>query len=199
MNFGEAKKYSRDIVAAYFGDDHVFFAEQKMAKRTVPYLTVKFSGLGKARSKITKYDKETRCCKDYWQANTKMELNLYTLGKNIAPEDEDPVYENTAVEDMDDFVKLLCSDEIIEDMDRNNIVIAINGEIKDLSFLENDSEFRYRSMAEFNIHFVDSSHGLYGQNAITDLPNPSGGGTKEMAADSFTIEKINMRGERKYE
>ena len=90
MNFGEANKYSRDIVAAYFGDSHVFYAEQKMAKRTVPYLTVKFNGLGKVRTKITKYDRENQCFKDYWQANTKMELNLYTLGKNIAPEDTDP-------------------------------------------------------------------------------------------------------------
>ena len=107
MNFGEAKKYSRDIVAVYFGDGHVFYSEQKMAKKPVPYLTVKFSGLGKVRSKITKYDRESQCFKDYWQANTKMELNLYTLGKNIAPKDAEPVYENTAVEDMDDFVKFL--------------------------------------------------------------------------------------------
>ncbi|MCX4351710.1 MAG: hypothetical protein OSJ60_08735 [Lachnospiraceae bacterium] len=197
MNFGEAKKYSRDIVAAYFGDSHVFYAEQKMAKRTVPYLTVKFNGLGKVRTKITKYDRENQCFKDYWQANTKMELNLYTLGKNIAPEDTEPVYENTAVEDMDDFVKFLCSDEIIEDMDRNNIVIAINGRISDLSYLENSSEFRYRSMAEFDVNFIDSSHGMYGQNAIADLPNPSGGGTKEMIADSSVIENVEVKGETK--
>lgn len=197
MNFGEAKKYSRDIVAVYFGDGHVFYAEQKMAKKPVPYLTVKFSGLGKVRSKITKYDRESQCFKDYWQANTKMELNLYTLGKNIAPKDAEPVYENTAVEDMDDFVKFLCSDEIIEDMDRNNIVIAINGRIMDLSFLENNSEFRYRSMAEFDVNFIDSSYGLYGQNAIAELPNPSGGGTKEMVADSSVIEKVEVKGETK--
>lgn len=197
MNIREAKKYSRDIVATYFGDGHVFYAEQKMAKKPVPYLTVKFSGSGKSRSKITKHDRESQLFKDYWQANIKMELNLYTLGKNIAPKDAEPVYENTAVEDMDDFMKFLCSDEIVEDMDRNNIVIAINGRIRDLSFLENDSEFRYRSMAEFDVNFIDSSYGAYGQNAIADLPNTSGGGTKEMVADSSVIENIEVKGETK--
>lgn len=195
MSIKIAKKYCRNIVAAYFGEGHVFFAEQKMTKRPVPYLTIKLASLGKNRTKITKYDIDNQCFKDYRMASTKMEVNLYTLGKNIAEEGYDPVYENTAVEDMDDFVKFLQSDEIIEDMSRNNIVIALDGEIKDLSFLENSSEFRYRAMAEFGVNFVDISYGQYGQNAIHDLPNSSGGGTMEMIADTNVIEKIDLKGE----
>lgn len=172
MNYGEAKKYSRDIVAAHYGDGHVFYAEQKMAKKPVPYVTVKFSGLGKSRTKITKYDNESQCYKDYWQKNTKMELNLYTLGKNIAPDGMEEQYENTAVEEVDDFVKYLVSDEISDSMVINDVVIALEGIIHDVSFLLHESKYRYRAMAEFAITFTDSS---YEPDGIPELPDTSGG------------------------
>lgn len=170
MNFREAKKYSRHIVAAYYGDGHVFYAEQKMTKKPAPYVTVKFNGLGKSRTKITKYDKESQCNKDYWQANTKMELNLYTLGKNIAPDGMEEQYENTAVEEIDDFVKYLVSDAISDSMVINDVVIALDGNIHDLTFLLHESQFRYRAMAEFVITFTDSS---YEPNLA--LPDTNGG------------------------
>ncbi len=194
MNYGEAKKYSRDIVAAYFGDDHVFFAEQKMAKKPIPYLTVKFTGLGR-NEKITKYDEESQCYKDYRQKRARMEINLYTSGHNVAPEDMEPVYENTAVGDMDDYLQFLNSDEITDDMTRHDIVISIAGEIRDLSGILNTAEYRYRAMAEFDVRFTDSSYGLYGQNAVGSLPNASGGGSPEMISNSYIIEDIEMKGE----
>lgn len=194
MTVKEMKEYARRIVAAYFGDSHVFFADQKKSKGPTPYLTVKILGNSKNRSKITKYDSQEECFKDYWQVNSRMEVNLYSLGENVAPKGREPVYENTTIEDLSEFVKYLESDAISDSMVLNDVVIALDGEIRDVSFLLRESEYRYRAMAEFKISFTDSSYGAYGQNDIPKLPNASGGGSEDMVQDTETIESINITG-----
>ena len=194
MTIGEAKKYVRDFVAGYFGDSHVSFAEQKQTRPTVPYITLRFGKSGKKRGKITMFDDKDQCYKDFWQRKISLEINLYTAGRNVAEKGYDPVYENTCIEDMEDFISYIMSDYGSDELVSHDVAIVQEGDVQDLSALLNDSSYRYRSMAQFYVLFTDCSFGKYGQNGVLTIPNPSGGGTKDMIADSDTIEKINIKG-----
>lgn len=195
MTVGEARKYLLDLTANYFGDGHVFFAENKMVQRAAPYITVKFSDINIGWSKNREYDPGLGCFRDFWEASTKAEVNLYTAGKNIAGVAQAPVYENTALEDMSEFIKYLDSETIQDDIDAHDINISLSGGIRDLSYLVNDSTYRFRVMAEFSVTFTDSAYGKFGQCGI-ELPNPSGGGNEDMAVHEESIEQIEIQEEK---
>lgn len=194
MNTSETKKYMRDLVAVYYGDGHVFLAGQKAPRPVTPYITVKYGKSNRKRSRITLYDEKDQCQKNYWQRRIEMEINLYTQGKNVAPEGYDEQYENTAVDDLEDFVNFLYSDEIIDRTTKQNVVVSHSSEVTDLSSLQNESTYRYRAIVRLTVDFTDCTYGDYGQNAMKVIPNSSNGGTADMVAAPSFIEQITIKG-----
>ncbi len=70
---------------------------------------------------------------------------------------------------------------------------------RDLSFLENETAYRYRAMAEYAVSFVIQADGAYGIGGM-EIPNSSGGGTKEMAETPIeAIKEVEIEVERREE
>lgn len=196
MTISEVKEYLYKTVSSYYGKEHVFYAGTKKPKPLEPYITLKIYGYRKNRSKITVFDVEKQCNKDYWQAKVMLDINLYTVGINISPEGKVPAYEDTSEEDLAGFIMYLESDFMEDDLARHNVSIELDGEIKNLSALVGEgSAFRYRAMAGLKVNFTDCSYGKYGQNGIRQHPGAGGGGLEAFPEDSDAIESANIKGE----
>lgn len=194
MKINEVKEYMLQTMSAYYGEGHVFFAGVKMPKRPVPYVTLKFYGYRKSRTGVTVFDEKDQCHKNYWPARMMLDINLYTMGRNVSPEGKPPVYEDTSEQDLVDFLMYLSSDFMEDDLARNSMMLDIEGDIKNLSSLVNESSvFNYRSMATLKVNFTECSYGQYGQGG-RDLPNASGGGRERLLEEQDTIETINITG-----
>ena len=88
----------------------------------------------------------------------------------------------------------LSSDFMEDDLARNSMMLDIEGDIKNLSSLVNESSvFNYRSMATLKVNFTECSYGQYGQGG-RELPNVSGGGHEGLLEEQDTIETINITG-----
>ena len=196
MTVFEARDILRSIVAVYFGDGHVFFAESKMAKRPEPYITVKLDTPGRDlfAGKVVDdkgYQRQSR------RVVARAEINLYTKGRNIAKGNRQAAYANTALNDMTLFLDFLESDEGIEEMNRQNIVILPNGQIRDLSALLNEgSQYQYRALLECDVSFTTTSYGRYGMDGIDpeDLPSDSKGGGRDMQTGPYVIDDAEIEG-----
>jgi len=124
-----------------------------------------------------------------------LEINLYTKGKpmTIAP-NVTGNYANTATSDLQDFFSCLDSEKVVDVLADNGMDISLEGPIRDLTNLQNDSKFRYRAMAEATVSYAQEADGVFGVQGI-EIPNPSGGGTREMQEaisdeiDGFEIEE----------
>ena len=120
---------------------------------------------------------------------------MYTVGREVKAGNSN-YYENTAVEDLEEFIRFLDSDGITEELAKKDVTIVMNPPIRDLSELIGDTKFNYRSMCEFTITFVGLADGKYGVSGIQTVPNPSGGGMKEFVeAETYAIEEIRIQEE----
>lgn len=197
MTFDEANEKTRDYVATFFGDGHVFYANVKMAKYPEPYLTTRFLSFTRPDQAIKEIDEEG-WEHSYREIVGKVDLNLYTKGREVRR--NSGVYYNTALNDMQEFLNYLDSDEGQFEMMRNNMTILPTGNVQDLSALQNDSAFQFRSMVELEVHFIDDSFGDYGQNNSRTLPNNSEGGSEDfidMEPDLIESVDINHTKENK--
>ena len=95
---------------------------------------------------------------------------------------------------MHDFFSYLDSEKVVDVLADNGMDISLEGPIRDLTNLQNDSKFRYRAMAEATVSYAQEADGVFGVQGI-EIPNPSGGGTREMQEaisdeiDGFEIEE----------
>jgi len=194
MNITEAKEKFRELVAGYFGDGHVFYSEVKMSKPPMPYLTIQVTRRVKNQFAIKKIDPSNGNERAYWEIKAYIDLNLYSNGKNVATSGQTPVYLNSTIEDLEDFLKYLDSEAIQEQIYEANMSVMPNGDVTDLTSLLNESQFSFRAMQEFVVTFTDEAEGLYGQNLISQLPNPSGGGSSEMVQEEGYFEDVEIEG-----
>ena len=131
----------------------------------------------------------------YYNYDFIFEINLYTVGREVKAGNSN-YYENTAVEDLEEFIRFLDSDGITEELAKKDVTIVMNPPIRDLSELIGDTKFNYRSMCEFTVSYVGLADGKYGVLESKAVPNPSGGGMKEFAeVETYAIEEIKIQEE----
>lgn len=190
MKLFEAKDILRDTVAAFFGPSHVFYADQKMARKPEPYVTIKVNSYIRAQfpTKIITADGYEH---SYYRIDASVDINLYTKGIDVSNTRGTPVYANTALDDMDDFVDYLVSDAVTEKLYQKGCTVILGANVKDLSALQNESQYQYRSMIEVRLIFTDVSYGRYGQNGNV-MPNASGGGNSTLMTEPSVIEDVQM-------
>lgn len=191
MNLKEVRTKLYDITAMFFTGATVMFAEQLATKPPVPYVTIKTGSVNKPTFPCR--DEETGI--SYYPCSTIVELNLYTKGRPVNMGDKvTGNYENTALDDMMDFVKFIESEAVVDIIAGYNLDIQLMPPIRDLSELMNDAKYRYRSMAEFTVSYTEEAKGRYGISGNEQIPNSSGGGVKEYAeAEPFVIETIEIK------
>lgn len=191
MTFSEVKKILYELVKRYHPAAMVVWSKTKGVTPKPPYITLGYSNLN--RSAFTLSDDEGE--HKYYNYDFVFEINLYTVGKEIKT-NTGSYYENTAMEDLEEFVRFLDSEGITDELSEKNVTIVFNPPIRDLSELIGDTKFNYRSMCEFTVSFVGSADGKYGVADNQTIPNSSGGGLKEFAeAETFAIEEVRIQEE----
>lgn len=188
MNLEKVKSVIYEITAEFFRGATVIWSEQLNTKPQLPYLTLKTGGINKTRFPIVD-DNGNR----YYSCNVLLEINLYTKGKPVTvAKGVTGNYANTATNDLNDFFNFLDSDLVVDRLSAIGISISLEPPVRDLTELQNDSKYRYRAMAEATVCYAQKADGLYGIGGM-DAPNPSGGGTSDMAnADVDIIEEVEI-------
>lgn len=193
MTIKEMQERMLGILAGYYGKDHVFYASQKMPRFPTPYINIKFYKHRKTSSPICRFDEQEECYKNYWTSHMDADINLYTKGENINKK-EPAVYKDTSMEDLEDFVLYLASDEIVDALAREGLTVE-TADVTGLGGLVNDnSAFNYRAMTTIGISFTESAYGKYNQLGIGKIPNASGGGSEGLLEASDTMESVNITG-----
>ena len=188
MKLAEAKEEFRELVAHYFGSDHVFFANSKMTKMPEPYVTIQFTGVERQvhETKVMSPDGYGWA---YREMTASVDLNLYTRGRSVGG--SRTVFINTALDDIVSFLDYLGSDEGFGYQYKRNMAIAVVEQPRDLSALVREAQFQYRAMVGLTVRFTDMTYGGYGQNN-NEIPNPSGGGDKKMVTEASYIEEAEI-------
>lgn len=187
MNIGEVKQFLYDLVAMYHPGATIAWTKTGGVKPKAPFISLAYSNLERSQFPVTNDEGD-----NYYNYSMIFEINLYTKGKEVKVGDE-KYFENTAVEDLDEFVRFLDSPKITDITSGSNVTIIFNPPVRDVSKLIGDTKFNYRSMAEFTVSFTDKASGEYGVQNKTVVPNPSGGGTQEYAgAEINPIESVSI-------
>lgn len=81
--------------------------------------------------------------------------------------------QNTAVNDLLDFVNYLNSAFVVNLCHNLDIDISINGTVNDVSDYINDTRWQYRAMAEFSVGFTQTAVGATGillESSVKEVP-----------------------------
>lgn len=185
MTIGDVKQFLLNIVQMYHPNAMVVWSKTGGVKPKSPYISLSYSNLERSAFPIV-----DEAGDNHYNYSMIFEMNLYTVGKQVRIGDQS-YYENTAVEDLDEFVRFLDSEGITELTEKNNVAILKKSPIRDLSELIGDAKFNYRSMVEFVVSWTDKASGKYGIQNRPNVPNSSGGGMKEyVEAEIYVIEKV---------
>lgn len=191
MTFPEVKKFLYELVKRYHPGAVAVWTKTKGVMPKPPYITLGYRNLNRSAFPLSDDEAEHR----YYNYDFVFEVNLYTAGKKINA-GAGSYYENTAVEDLEEFVRFLDSDGITDELAEKGITIVMNPPIRDLSELIGDTKFDYRSMCEFKVSFAGLADGRYGVSGSQAAPNPSGGGMEEFAeAETYAIKEIKIQEE----
>ena len=114
MTIDEMQERVLNILAGYYGKNHVFHSSQKMPRFPNPYINIKFYKHKKTSSPICRFDEQEQCYKNYWTAHMDADINLYTKGENINKGKGSAVYKDTSMGDLEDFLLYLSSDEMVD-------------------------------------------------------------------------------------
>lgn len=196
MTLEKVKEQICKITEFYFTGATVLWAELANTKPPLPYVTLKIGHLDRTAFPI---EEETEERERSYQCSTILEVNLYTRESMITEEKVTGSYANTALSDLTSFTNFLESEEITDKLAKDGIAISLMPPARDLSFLENETAYRYRAMAEYAVSFVIQADGAYGIGGM-EIPNWSGGGTKEMAETPIeAIKEVEIETERREE
>lgn len=194
MTLSEANEKIRQIVAGYFGDSHTFYADVKMAKKTTPYVTIKLRGYGR-QFFANKLVDQTYYEKSYREITGHVDINLYTQGKDVSGGVGQKIYINTAMADMEDFLKYLDSDDMQDELVRSDMSMIMTDEVKDLSEIVRENTYEYRALAQFDVHLTDVAYGTMGQDGLNNIPNSSGGGSDGYITGYVNIDNVEIEEE----
>lgn len=191
MNQSQVKNKVYEVVTLFFSQATVVWAEQVMTKPPVPYVTLKMGSITKVAFPCINEVTGDR----HYGCRTLLELNLYTKGVSVtAGIGVTGNYENTATDDLMEFIKFLESPEIVDILE--DIGLELNPPVRDLSELLNDAKYRYRAMAECTISYTEEACGLYGVSNMPQIPNSSGGGSKEIAIETPCFDTAEIEEEK---
>ena len=174
MNIEEVKAKLYEVTSWFWKDGTVYFAETKMSAPKPPEVTLRFGDLTKTYHPIVEDNKDPDKIVRHWTGQTVMTVDVYTNGK---PKGNNFI--NTAVNDLQEFVYWLESDEIIDELMMYNITLMpMNTGVRNLSELINDTKYRYRANMDIQVFFEEKTMGPYNMRGKT-APNASGGNKKE--------------------
>lgn len=176
MNLVQVKEVLYDITEMFFKGATIIWSEQIATRPAAPYITLKLGGIQRTAFPIVD-DNGRRI----YSCKTTLTVNLYTKGKPIKAQGRQTTnYINTATSDIMDFANFVESIFITDKLADAGMDVSLIPPVKDLSELQNDSQYRYRSMAEYTVSYAEAADGAYGMANMDMVPNASGGGNAEL-------------------
>lgn len=207
MTTEQAQLIVEELVRRYFAGATVRWCETNRVKPPYPFVALKLTDV----SHFLHADEygEDEIARRYY-CTGRIVLNLYTGGRNpnAKPGMTSPPPRNTAVSDLQEFLRYLSSDAGQEFLEEHDICLQEEGSTLDASALLNESKYEYRALQEFSLSFTEEVFGHSGvtppgkQTENNTVPTPSGGGTDEQATDTsgwFESAEINYIKEEKAE
>lgn len=196
-----------ELVRRYFAGATVRWCETNRVKPPYPFVALKLTDVSHFLH-ADEYGEDETARRYYCTGH--IVLNLYTGGRKptAKPGMASPPPRNTAVSDLQGFLRYLSSDAGQEFLEEHDICLQEEGSTLDASALLNESKYEYRAMQEFSLNFTEDVFGHSGvtppgkQTENNTVPTPSGGGTDEQANDTsgwFESAEINYIKEEKAE
>ena len=161
MKIHELKNALYEIVCMYFASANVMWSEGSYTVPKKPMACLRLRSAGKATHaiEVMRGGVLQRC----YPSRAVLEVNLFTDGRKVYPGAEmTPVFENTAVADMEDFCNFMCSHKAEALFDRKDITVLQKGDITDVTALLDGVEHEYRAMVEFDVTYTQRVEGAYG-------------------------------------
>lgn len=191
MVIEQVKEALYEVTSMFFSGATVIWSEQTNTKPALPYVTLKIGAIQR-----TSFPIELEDGSKHYPCSTIVEINIYTRGKPVTSDkDVTGNFINTATSDMLDFFNFIESDEITDFLADRGIEFTLIPPVRDLTEIQNDRKYRYRSMAEATVTFNLEADGRYGISSMIEVPNSSGGGSDEYtAAETVEIENIEIQG-----
>lgn len=216
MTLNELQEYLLDIASAYFTGATVVWAQEKVVKPKPALVTLRTGNVSRPLQPITEVIDGVPC--GYYPSRVTLEVNVFTKGRKYKPvEGKTAAQENTAVNDLVDFVNYLNSPYMIDECYILDIAITPMGAVSDASTLINDATWDYRAMAEFSVDFMQiavGATGILAESSIKHSENPedpedqpyikpewsqtnSGGGSQELADETTGyFEEVEIEAEK---
>ena len=188
MNIVDIRDNIYRAINTYFTNANIIWAEHTATRPKLPLITLRMRNTSR----------KLHPCEDdngvrVYACTSKLEVNLYTKGREIKVNNVSIGNSiNTATSDMMEFVNYMLSDDVVDYFTSNDIAVQTDGTVLDLTELENESQFVFRAMCEFDITFTEYATGRYGQDSVAIIPNASGGGTTTLQSPTQTIELVEI-------
>lgn len=192
MNSKELSDVLRGIVEMYFANADVIWSQRNNTQRKKPCVALKLRSAGRATHSSD--IQEDDVLRGYIPSKSILEINLFTNGRKTEVGDGMlPIFENTAVADLEDFCNFVVSPKVTEICDEENITIMQKGDVIDVTTLLDGVDNEFRAQVEFDVDYMQEVSGAYGvsvpmftpededteDSPSTFVPTPSGGRTEE--------------------
>lgn len=189
MTVREAKRHIENITKKYFTGAEVGFSGQSAnVKRTSPYVCITPGSPTRDQFPVQRMVNDRMV--SYYQTRLPLQIDLYTNGAEGSPgADGFVTMEDTAVDDLTDFVDYLESMYVIHWCDRINASIIVNGPVQHLTGLVTDTDYQFRAMVELVFCYVHKAvgyTGIQGESSITYPGEPGVPGEPDAPGDPGT-------------
>lgn len=205
MTLNELQEHLLDLAERYFSGATVIWAQEKAVKPTPALVTLRTGNVSRPLQPITEVIDGVPC--GYYPSRVLLEVNLFTKGRAYRLKDgKTAAQENTAVNDLLDFVNFVNSPVVTDWCYTHNITINPNGDVMDATAAINDTRWEYRAMIEFAVDFIEfavGAAGILAESSVKNGINPeepdkpghpyidpvwsqtsSGGGSQELADET---------------
>lgn len=169
MTIGELRYVLHDVVKRYFVGASVKWINENNTKPAGPLVTLQLGNVHRELFSIME-NRQGRLVKLY-HSRAMLDVNLYTPGGTVKVQPGmRPKAENTAVNDMQDFVSYMDSDYAMGLLDAADVAVLPEGPTMDVSSLIDNVKYEYRAMQQFTVEFTQNAAGVAGIIHIPAAP-----------------------------
>lgn len=153
MNVSELRELFRQRAEEFFSGYEVVFSNQsRMAKPSVPLVTITFHNLTRPHTPI--YIWKDGCPVGHYYSKIIVTIDLFTNGKPVSDESGVVVYENTAMDELLDFCDYLNGEVTLRWCCINDVTILIEQDAQDMTGVVNDNNYEYRARQDISLYFL---------------------------------------------
>jgi len=155
VTHNDAKKYIYALVSMYFGAATVIWGQTKNVF-SCPLIVLTEGTVVQHYKPITAMVNAVPV--DCYEQKMMVQVDLFTEGKDITGEGMEGANENTAVNDMLEFLAFVNSAKGTAWLGMNNMTV-ITGAVLNLTGIINETEWEYRAMTELEVTYITSMAG----------------------------------------